>query len=153
MDTNLNGLDSAGAREYIYGFISTLKLTEKKMEELAGEIEKWESRASLAKSKGLSDLQAQAEKQAGELKDRRQVLEGETAELKTQIEAMQRQLPSIAARARSVDPDLLEQELLMAAGYNPGEEDKARSDRAFSAFEKEAAADDALLALKAKMGK
>jgi len=66
---------------------------------------------------------------------------------------MRRQLPILAAQTRSIDPDLLEQELLMAVGFLPGEEEKAKSERTFSQMEKEAAADDALLQLKAKMGK
>jgi hypothetical protein len=57
----------------------------------------------------------------------------------------------LAARQRSIDPDLLEQELLIAAGYLPGEEEKAQNDRLFSEMEKNAAADAALSELKVKM--
>jgi phage shock protein A len=44
------------------------------------------------------------------------------------------------------------QELLIAAGFNPGDEDKLGQERKFDELEKNAAADDALAALKAKMG-
>jgi len=61
---------------------------------------------------------------------------------------MRRQLPGLAARERSIDPDLLEQELLMALGQT-GEE--AGTERAFQKLEKEKSADEALDALKARM--
>ena len=153
METNLGGMDPASAKEYIYGFISTLKLTEKKIQEIDAELLKWNSRAELARAKGHPDLALEAEKEIERLKTKKQELDSETAELKLQIEQMRRQLPALAACARSIDPDLLEQELLMAAGYLPGEEEKAKSNRTFSKMEKDAAADDALLQLKAKMGK
>ena len=153
METNLGGMDPASAKEYIYGFISTLKLTEKKIQEIDAELLKWNSRAELARTKGHPDLAQEAEKEIERLKSKKQELDSETAELKLQIEQMRRQLPALAACARSIDPDLLEQELLMAAGYLPGEEEKAQSNRLFSKMEKDAAADDALLQLKAKMGK
>jgi hypothetical protein len=57
----------------------------------------------------------------------------------------------LAARERSIDTDLLEQELLIANGRMPGDEEKARSERAFDKLETEAAAEAALAKLKAKM--
>jgi capsule polysaccharide export protein KpsE/RkpR len=74
-------------------------------------------------------------------------LAGEIAELKAQIQRMREQLPGLAARERSVDPDLLEQELRIALGEDLAGDDKADLDRRFEAAE----ADAALEALKAKM--
>ncbi|MDR2257855.1 MAG: chromosome partitioning protein, partial [Treponema sp.] len=90
---------------------------------------------------------------AGRIKEQQARLEGEAAELKGQIERMRKQLPLLAARERSVDPDLLEQELLMAAGYLPGDEEKAETERRFREIEKTSAADAALGELKEKMAK
>ncbi|GHV94406.1 hypothetical protein AGMMS50293_07260 [Spirochaetia bacterium] len=149
--TDLSGMAPAAAKEYLFGFISTLKLTEKQAQDLDAELSKWTSRVALANSRGRLDLVQEAEQEVERIKSRQQQLIAEAGELKLQIEEMRRQLPLLAARERSIDPDLLEQELLMAAGYLPGEEDKARSDRLFSDIEKEASADAALLALKAKM--
>ena len=148
---DLGGMDPSSAKEYILGFISTLKLTETKINELHAELAKWNSRIELAKSKGQPELALEAEKEAERIKSRLQELAAETAGLKSHIDAMRRQLPLLAAWQRSIDTDLLEQELLMAAGYLPGEEEKAQNDRLFSEMEKDAAAEAALSELKVKM--
>ena len=146
-------MDLSSAKEYLLGLISTLKLTEKGIQDLDIELDKWKSRVELAISGGHPDLALEAEKEVERIKSKQQQLTIETNELKTQIEETRRQLPRLAASVRSIDPDLLEQELLITAGYLPGEEEKARNDRLFSEMEKDATAEDALLQLKAKMGK
>jgi hypothetical protein len=60
---------------------------------------------------------------------------------------MRGQLAGLAARERSIDPDLLEQELLIARGGTPGETPAPNLERRFAAAE----ADAALEALKAKL--
>jgi phage shock protein A len=148
---DLSGMDAAGAREYILNFIAALKLTEKKVRELDEELARWNSRIDLARSQGRDDLAAEAERAAGHIKERRAQLAGEAAGLRGQIGEMRKQLPALAARERSVDPDLLEQELLMAAGYLPGDGEKAETERRFRDMEKTSAADAALEELKEKM--
>ena len=66
---------------------------------------------------------------------------------------MRRQIPLLAARERSIDPDLLEQELLMTLGNMPGDEEKVRAERQFREMEKAQSADAALDELKAKMNR
>jgi phage shock protein A len=149
---DLTGMDAAGAKEYILHHITALKLTEKQREDLDREWAKWQGRIELARSRGDTGLAAEAEGEAERVKARQGVLQAEAAELTGQIEKMRRQLPGLAARQRSVDPDLLEQELLMAAGRMPGEEKEAARDREFEKLEKEKAAQDALEALKARAG-
>jgi phage shock protein A len=149
---DLNGMNAADAREYILQFISTLKLTEKRLEEAEAALTKWKGRVELARIKGALDLAAEAEEEAKKQETLRDDLQAETAELQSQIERMRKQLPGLAARERSIDPDLLEQELLIAAGRMPGEEKQAETDRLFSKLEKDQAADAALEALKAKLG-
>ncbi|GHU93441.1 hypothetical protein FACS189479_04820 [Spirochaetia bacterium] len=151
--SDLTGMNVADAKEYILQFISTLKLTEKKIHDLEGELARWNSRIELAKSRGAADLALEAENQAEKIRTQQAALTGEAAELKIQIEKMRKQLPGLAARERSIDPDLLEQELLIAAGRMPGEEKQAETDRLFSKLEKDQAAEAALEALKAKIGK
>jgi phage shock protein A len=148
---DFSGMDGAAARDYLVRLISTLKLTEKEGAGLREEREKWEGRAALARSRGAEALAAEAGAAAEKIRARESVLEGEIAELSGQIEELKRRLPGIAARERSIDPDLLEQELLIAAGGLPGAEEEAKTGRALEALEKEAAADAALAALKAKM--
>jgi phage shock protein A len=150
---DLSGMDTAGTRDYILNFITTLKLTEKKSRELDEDLAKWNSRADLARSQGKHDLVAEAERTAGQIKERQAQLAEEVAELKGQIEEMRKQIPTLAARERSIDPDLLEQELLIAAGYLPGDEKKAETERRFRDIEKNNAADAALEKLKEKMAK
>ncbi|MDR2186180.1 MAG: chromosome partitioning protein [Treponema sp.] len=149
---DLTGMDAAGAREYIFHFISTLKLTEKRQEELARESEKWNSRLELARSGGTADLVSEAEKAAVRIRTEADKTAAEIRELKNQIEAMRRQLPGLAARQRSINPDLLEQELLIAAGHNPRDEKQAAA-RKLEDLEKETNAGAALEALKAKMSR
>jgi phage shock protein A len=146
-------MNVSDAKDYIAQYATTVKLSEKQREEYAAEVARWESRISLARSKGAEELALQAEKEADRARAKQAALDMEIADLKGKIEHMRRQLPGLAARERTVDPDLLEQELLMAAGYLPGEEEKAAVDSSFKALEQNASADDALAALKAKMGK
>jgi phage shock protein A len=146
-------MNAAEAKEYIFQFISTLKLTEKKIQDLEGEFSRWNSRIELAKSRGAVDLAQEAESEAERIRSQQAILTDETAELKAQIEEMRKQLPSLAARERSIDPDLLEQELLIALGRIPGDEKQAETDRLFNQLEKDSSAEAALEALKAKLGK
>ncbi|MDR1947768.1 MAG: chromosome partitioning protein [Spirochaetaceae bacterium] len=152
---DLRGMSAGEAKEYLFHHISTLKLTEKKYRELEGEIAKWDSRAALAGSRGAPDLARQAEEEAARCRDSRAALGAEIAELKRQIEGIRQQIPGLAARERSVDPDLLEQEILIAMGGTPGDTDETPDG---SGVDPTARAIDALTAgaaleaLKAKMG-
>jgi phage shock protein A len=150
---NLDGLSVSAAKEFIFSHVTQAKLNEKRLAELRAEKEKWDKRAELARNQESFDLASQAEKVSADTAAKIAALEAETADLKAQIESMLRQVPALAARERSVDPDLLLQELLIAAGMNPGDEDKLGEDKKFAELEKNAQADDALAALKAKMGK
>jgi phage shock protein A len=149
---DLTGMEVSKAREYIAHYITTLKLTEKKYQAVGEALATWNSRILLARSKGLDDLALEAAKEAERLKAQQERLGAEIGELKIQIETMQQQLPGLAARERTIDPDLLEQDLLMAAGYLPGEDEKAEGNRRFKAMEQDLSADADLAALKAKMG-
>ncbi|QQO11277.1 chromosome partitioning protein [Breznakiella homolactica] len=144
-------MDTKAAKEYILHHITALKLNEKNIRELDSDINKWENRIQLAHSKGISDLAEEAEKEVLRIKNELDTLKTETADLKSGIQRMIRQLPGLAARDRSVDPDLLEQELLIVAGFMPGDEEKAAQDREFAALEKNAQADSALADLKKKL--
>ncbi|MDR2448058.1 MAG: PspA/IM30 family protein [Treponema sp.] len=152
-DDDISGMDPTSAREYIARYITTLKLQEKESEKLAADISRWESRATLARSKGAEELALQAEKESALIRSRKSVLDADIDTLKLQIDKMKKQLPLLASRTRSVDPDILEQELLMAAGHLPGDEEKAALERDLKTLEKDASADAALAALKMKMGK
>lgn len=139
---------AAEAREHILGVITTLQLTRKEIRSLEDEAAKWKSRVDLARSRGILDLLAEAEKEAEKIHAKLSGLREEEQTLKDSVDSTLRQLPGLAARQRSVDPDILEQELLIALGH-VGEE--AETEKAFGKLEKESAADAALEALKARM--
>ena len=145
---NLSGMSAAEAKEYILGFITTLKLTEKKILSLEEEAAKWKNRSDLARSKGMEELNLEADKESERINRKLLTLREEEKDLKNQIEVMRRQIPALAARERSIDPLLLEQELLMALGKT---EEEAKSDRAFRELERNNTAESALETLKAKM--
>jgi phage shock protein A len=145
---NLDGMSAAAAKEYIFGLIATLKLTEKDIRSLEEEAAKWKGRVELARSGGKDDLASEAEKEAQRAEEKLIGLRVEEESLRDQIEEIRKKLPGLAARERSVDPDILEQKLLMALGKT-GEE--AETEKAFEKLEKDASAEAALQALKEKM--
>ena len=136
------------AKDYILAFITTLKLTEKEIRSLEEEANKWESRVELANSQGKNELAVEAGKEAERIKLKLSALRDEERSLKDSIAEMRRQLPGLAARERSIDPDLLEQELLMALGHT---EEEVKIEREFEKLEKDLSSEAALQALKAKM--
>lgn len=148
---DLFGMSPEAAKEYVAAHATTKILNEKKLAELDAAAEKWRGRAELARSRAALDLAAAAEAELAKLGSEREALAAETAALASSVEAMRRQLPGLEARRRSVDPDLLEQELALAAGKTPGNEESEQTDKKLAALEKEAAADDALAALKARL--
>ncbi len=148
---NLSGMNITDAKEYIVHHLITFKMNQKKIDELNQEIEKWNSRVVLARSKNENDLANEAERKVNQLRAECESLTIENDDLKNVIGSMRRQLPGLASRERSIDPDLLEQELLIAAGYNPGDEEKIGLSRKFADLEKDVSADAALEALKKKM--
>ena len=148
MEYDLTGMSAAEAKEYLLNLITTMKLSEKELSALMEETAKWKSRVELARSKGMDDILAEAEKEMERITIRMISLGEEVLSYKNGIEAIKRQLPGLAARERSIDPDLLEQELLMTLGQT---EEEAATEKAFKKLEKENAADSALEALKTKM--
>jgi phage shock protein A len=147
--SNIRGMPVNQAREYILSFITTQKVNEKKLLALKNELEKWKNRILLARNSGGDHLTTQASAACQDIENQIRSLEVENTELNVQIKSMIGQLPGLAARERSIDPDLLEQELLLAAGFTPGE--SLPEKREFAALEQEQTVEAALLELKQKM--
>ena len=145
---SINNMSAAEAKEYIHALITTIKLAEKEILSLEEEEAKWKNRIDLARSRGVDDLATEAEKEADGIRAKLSALQDEVRSHKNDIESLRRQLPGLAAFQRSIDADLLEQELLMALGQT---EEEAAAERKFRKLEKESAADEALAALKNKM--
>jgi len=144
----LDGMSAAAAKDYILSLITTVKLTEKEIHSLDEDAAKWKNRVELARSNGKNDLALEAENEVGRIEEKIANLRDEEESLKNQIEEARLQLPGLAARERSIDADLLEQELLIALGQT---EEEAETERAFKKLEKDSDADSALQALKEKM--
>ena len=136
------------AKEEILVLITTLKLTEKEIYSLEEEAAKWEKRVELAFSSGKEDLAIAAQSEAQKINEKLAALREEGRSFRGNIDALRRQLPALAARERSIDPDVLEQELLMALGCT---EEETETEKAFRELEKESGASAALETLKAKM--
>ena len=115
--SNLSGMSAAAAKQYILGFVTSSKLTEKKIRSLEEEAAKWKGRVELARSRGMDDLAAEAEREAAGINAKLAGLREEALALRERIAVMRSQLPGLAARERSVDADILERELLMLLGY------------------------------------
>lgn len=143
-------MDYNETKEQLKAYMQTLKLTEKKYAELCFEVSKWENRVKLARDSGQLDLLGFAEVELSKLKEQQQVLAEEKAGYESQITKLRFELPILAAQVRSVDTTLLEQELLIAGGYNPGEEEKIAADKAFAEAEKKIFLENALASLKQK---
>ena len=136
-------------KEQLLALMTTLKLTEKDILSCEDDAAKWKNRLELAQARsGMDELIIEAERNIGKINDKLADLREEKRSLEDDIAEMRRQLPVIASKERSIDPDILEQELLMTLGYSL---EDAETERKFRKLEKESAVDDALLALKAKM--
>ena len=144
----LTGMSAAQAKEYIFAVLTTLKLMEAEVCTLEEEEAKWKQRAELVRSKGTESLAASAEKEAERVIAKKTKLLAEAEYYKNEIEKIRKQLPGLAARERNIDPDLLQQELLMVLGCS---EEEAAAEKTFRELEKNNNADAALEALKAKL--
>ena len=96
------------------------------------------------------EMAARTEHQAAQ--DKLAKILAETESLEAEARALHKKLPVIAASERSIDPDLLEEELLIVSGREPGSGDDLATERKFAELEKKSSADDALERLKASMG-
>ena len=137
-------------KEEILALITTLKLTEKEILSMEAEEAKWKGRVELARERGSAELLGEAQAELEKINTRLALLREEACSFKENIETLRRQLPFAAASERSIDPDVLEQELLMTLGKT---EEEAKTEKAFRELEKETSAESALEALKAKMNK
>jgi len=150
----LSKLDEAGAMDLLLAYTTDMKRHDKDMETLEKDISLWKSRVSLAESKGLVELAAGARTQVAQVEAKKADILAARQELQADVIRIREALPSIKARRRSIDPDMLKAELDMLQGLDPGSNDAA-VDREFKNLEQKAnQADsaDPLEALKRKMG-
>ncbi len=161
-DTDLGGLDFAGARDYLLALAAEAKRLDKEVERAEAELELWRGRAALAEGRARPELAGAARAKAGELEAGLASLRAERSSLRSKVEAIRLQLPLVRARERSVDPDrllaelqLMTGELLGGSGGGPAGEGRpgsAAAERELAGLEAASKADAELAELKAKLG-
>ncbi|MDR1127007.1 MAG: chromosome partitioning protein [Treponema sp.] len=151
MNLENSEINTSDTKAYIAGVLTTLKLTEKQREELASALAMWESRIGLARASNKEALALAAQQEADTLRAKIAGLDAEIASLKAEVDEAKRGLLTVASQKRSIDMDILQQELLIAAGRLPGDEDQVVIEQDLSDLASKASASEALAQLKAKM--
>ncbi|MGA2548234.1 MAG: hypothetical protein ABSF43_16935 [Rectinemataceae bacterium] len=155
-DENLSGLDLASAKEYIFAFAVDAKRLDQDIAAARGELERWKGRLGLAEGKlaagdqSMSALVQAARAKVEEGGGKVASLEAERVELRVKVARMREQLPTIKARERSIDPDMLLAELQMMTGELLGDQSGGggAAEADFARLETAAKADSDLAALK-----
>ena len=147
----ISKLDFASAQETLLAYATDIKTHEKDIESSKRDLALWKSRVALAESKGLADLAEAAKKQVAMIEEKLSRIEASRAELAADMQRIKEALPSIKAKERSIDPDLLQAQLSMMTG-EALDPDAAKLDKELSALDSAPKADSALDALKRKMG-
>ena len=107
-DTDLSGLDPAAAREYVHRFLTTLRLTVKRRQQLETERHTWEERVRRAVAAGDDRLRDAARARLSRVQDDCGRVAAEEAELGAQVEVLQRQLRRVrGTAATTADTDQL----------------------------------------------
>lgn len=145
-DTDLSGLDPAAAREYVHRFVTTLRLTVKRRRQLETERGTWEERVQRAVAAGDDRLRDAARDRLRRVQEDFGRVAAEEAELRAQVEVLQRQLRRIrATAATTVDAE----QLLVQLQEMVGEHDTLKEDLDRVSAEQRAAAE--LESLKRRM--
>ena len=120
-DTDLSGLDPAAARDYVHGFLTTLRLTVKRRQQLEAERRTWEERVQRAVAAGDDRLRDAARDRLSRVQGDFGRVAAEEAELSAQVEVLQRQLRRIrATAATTVDTEQLLAQLQEMVGEHDG---------------------------------
>ena len=115
-DTDLSGLDLAGAKAYLLDFATAARLARKELEEIESELELWTRRVGLAETKGMADLAAAARSKVAEIEAKRVSAAAELSDIEGKVRRIREKLPLVAAKERSIDADRLLAELQMMTG-------------------------------------
>ena len=145
-DTDLSGLDPAAAREYVHGFVTTLRLTLKRRQQLETERHTWEERVRRAAAAGDDRLRDAARDRLRRVQEDCGRVAAEEAKLRAQVEVLQRQLLRVrATAATTVDAE----QLLAQLQEMVGDHDTLKEDLDRLSAEQRAAAE--LESLKRRM--
>ncbi|MFZ4615903.1 MAG: hypothetical protein ACOYM2_06880 [Rectinemataceae bacterium] len=150
-DTDLSGLDLAGARAYLVDFATSSKLARNALTALDGELALWTARVALAEGKAMAELAASARAKLSELEGKRAPLAAELAETEDKVRRIREKLPLVAASERSIDADRLLAELQLMTGELLGD-NSSRLEADMAALESEVAVEAGLAGLKKDAG-
>ena len=146
-DTDLGGLDPAAAREYVHGFVTTLRLTVKRRQQLETERHTWEERVRRAAAAGDDRLRDAARDRLRRVQEDCGRIAAEEAELRAQVEVLQRQLRRIRV---TVGTTVDAEQLLVQLQEMVGDHDTLKEDLDRLSAEQRAATE--LESLKRRMG-
>ncbi|MCX8014280.1 MAG: hypothetical protein N3A02_08340 [Rectinema sp.] len=146
-------LDYERASDMLLAYATDAKKYEMDIVSLRAQAADWISKAQRAREGGFENLAAQAEQEAAACTTKALELEHELAGIRRDIEDLRTALPVLKAKQRRVDPDLLLAELTMLIGRDEhGTAPAAPSEKPGSDAHPSSDLDDALTALKKKMG-
>jgi len=117
LDTDIEGLTPQQAGEYVLGFLTTLKQTEKALAAAEEEENLWTRRVTLARTKGDEGLAAQAQARLSDATAKKGQLQVELEELRATVSVLKEKLTRIRMTGtKLVDADLLLAQLQMIVG-------------------------------------
>ena len=115
--TDLSGLDPAAARNYVLGYLTTLRVTRNRRRELEAAKRTWEGRIERAEAAAEPKLHAAATAELARVQSQLDRLLAEERELVTQVEVLGGQLRLVLTRANlTVDAEQLLAQLQALVG-------------------------------------
>jgi phage shock protein A len=117
VDTDIDSLDHASAREYVLSFLTALKRSEKERAIAEEELVHWVRRVRLAENRGEPQLKKLAAARAAELREQAARLAAEEQTLRRKIAVLKQKLAVLRERASfAVDADALLAQLRLLTG-------------------------------------
>ena len=138
---DLTGMGPEDAKDYVLSLTAHLKQTEAALKSADDEVALWDKRVSLAHQAGQPELEAEATVQHEQAKARKTALELEVQDFRLGLDKVKKQLQLLPLTQRSVNTDLLQENLTKLAGPLDSVTPTA----------KQMEAEDALAALKRKL--
>ncbi len=113
---DLTGMGPEDAKDYVLTLVTHLKQTEAALRTAEEEAELWEKRVALAQQAQQTELENQAAAQLAAVTARKSTLELEVQDFRLGIEKVKKQLQLLPLTQRSVNTDLLQENLAKLAG-------------------------------------
>ena len=145
--TDLSGMDSHSAREYVHQFLTSLRFTQHQHEKLEALRQTWEDRVRLANERDRADLVAPARERLAEVQTQIGALSAEASELEPQLDVMRAQLRRLSTRPEMT---VNAEQLLAELNALVGERDELGED--FEQLEHQTRTEDQLRELKGRLG-